>query len=463
MKSDRKNKLFIFIKTHNDGILLTILLLIFLTFSLFIALNLRPGILPDEPAHFAFSMHFSTTLGIPSDTYESYSWGWYIRQNPFLYYWLMGRFINIIALLNPTASNWQILVTLRVLNTIFALGTVIICFLLSKEVIKHKWWQLLPVFVLTNILMFVFLSAAVNYDNLANLFSIISIYFLVRVINHKRFVTNSILWMLFISLGTLVKYPILPLALSMTIVWLVFVIKNSINLSQRKLITHDIWLLIILVILMLGNFAIYGVNLLVYRTITPPCREILTDAQCEISPYIIRYQETAIQPKLTLSEARANGYPSPIGYALVDWVWFMLIRTVGVTGHQSYLPFHTITYFQYLFYWIIFMGFINLVYHRKVEFTKSSLVFIASFYSLVLIIMNYNAELTYGFQQISLQGRYIFPVIGALLILFTSVIKNIPLKLIRWPTLLFSLGLFFYGSTLTIILGYNSYFIDWFR
>ena len=462
MNADIKNECLVYIKSNLDKVVLIFLLLVFFAFSMFIALNLQPGIMPDEPAHFAFSTHFSSTIGIPPDTDQTASLGWYIRQNPFLYHWIMGRLINLTRFIYSDVTDWQLLVVLRVVNSLFALGTVIICYLLSKEVIKHKWWQLLPVFIITNLLMFVFLSAAVNYDNLANLFSVIGLFFHVRVLNEKRFIANSLLWMIFISLGTLVKFTILPLALAMFIVWLVYVIKSNNEHTRFKFNLPEIGYSILLILLVLGNLSIYGVNLVLYRDLTPSCQEILTISQCELSPYLLRARESALQQKLTISEARAMGYPSPIGYALVDWVWFMLIRTVGVTGHQSYLPFHTITYYQILFYWIALMGLVNLIVHRQFEFTKASLVFISIFYAIVLIIMNYNAELTYGFQQIALQGRYIFPVIAALLVLVTSVIRNIPSKLIRWPTLIFTLGLFLYGGSITIIYGYNIFFANWF-
>ena len=132
MNTDQTKSFSVFWKSNNDKIVLLIFLLVFLAYSIYIALNLQPGILPDEPPHFIFSQHFSTTLGIPPDVYETYSWGWYIQQSPFLYYWVMARVINLISIVNPSATNWQMLVTLRIVNTLFALGTIVFCFLLSK-------------------------------------------------------------------------------------------------------------------------------------------------------------------------------------------------------------------------------------------------------------------------------------------------------------------------------------------
>lgn len=129
-----------FINLKGPGIAMVIILLIFLAFSGYMALNLKPDIIPDEPAHVAFSKHFASTWGLPPDTTETFGLGIYIEQHPFLYYWINGRAINLIDLIHPEATERQTLVTLRIINVIFAAGTVLFCFLLSKEIIKHLWF-----------------------------------------------------------------------------------------------------------------------------------------------------------------------------------------------------------------------------------------------------------------------------------------------------------------------------------
>jgi hypothetical protein len=446
--------------SHQSRIVLGMLVIVFMAYSLFIAVSLKPGIIPDEPAHFVFSKHFSTTLGIPADTYETYSWGWYIEQNPFLYYWLSGRLVNLLTLFHPTATDWQILVFLRVFNSVFALGTVLFCFLLSKEVIDHRWWQLLPVFLLTNTLMFVFLAGGVNYDNLANLFSMAGLYFLVRVFKSKAFLINSFAWMASIALGTLVKYPILPLALVMGICWFVYIlVHRKERISIRFASVKTILLAIFVTLLFIGNFAIYGVNLLRHQTLTPPCREILLESQCEISPYEVRSQAIALQPKLTVAESIELGHPSPMRYAGSMWVRIMLLRMYGVTGHRSYFPLHLINYFLILFYGVI--G-ITILFWKRSSFSLYSLMGILVFYALVLLYQNYQSELVYGFQHIALQGRYIFPVIGAAYVIFTVIVKRLPNLYIKGACLAFTLVLFFIAGPLMILLGYDTIFSGWF-
>jgi len=455
-----RHGLFTFWKKNNETIILVTLLFIFLSFSLFTALNLSTGIIPDEVAHFRFSKHFSTTLGIPPDVTETYSLGWIIEQNPFLYYWINARIINLINWIHPHAPDRQLLVILRLINVVYSLGTVIFCYFLTREVIKKRWWRLLPVFFLTNTLMFVFLSGGVNYDNLANLFSMAGLYFLVRVLHKKNFVINSMLWMILIALGCLVKYPILPLGFVMTVVWLVYIIKTRPNIHLSDLFSSKaIILIFVLIIVLIGNFAIYGINLFRYQSLIPTCREILLESQCEISPYERRYQEIAMEPKMTIRQSMEMGYPNPIVYAGNTWIRVMILRTFGIAGHISYSPEHLVNFYRIMVYGMILITF---VYIKKYRFTTYSLISIATFYASILIYQNYKSELIYGFLHIAFQGRYIFPVIGAIYAIIPSVLIATKNRYLQIGSITFSLFLFLIGSPLIVLLRYSDQFAGWF-
>jgi hypothetical protein len=463
-----KNKFCINLKqisySNKADIILVVLLVIFTAYAGYMALNLNVSLIPDEPAHFTFSKHFATTLGIPQDTYETYSWGWYIKGSPFLYYWINGRLINLIKFIYPGISESSLLISLRLVNVAYGLCTVIFCFLISKEVIKIQWWQLLPVFLLTNILMFVFVSAGVHYDNLANLFSMIALFFFVRVLKQHNSLVSSLAWMISIGLGTLVKYTILPLALIMIIEWLIFIILNRKILRPLQIdFVKTVTLSLIFVLIFIGNFAIYGINLIKYQSITPGCREILLESQCEISPFERRHEELALESKLSLLESISEGYPSPVRYTLNDWAYHILLRTFGLSGHKAYFPFDIISLYQILFYLIVLLGISHLIYWKSFSTIDKYLLGIIIFYTIVLFVKNYNSELTYGFRQVAVQGRYLFPVIGAIIILTTKIIKEIPLRLFQIASLAFLMVLIFWGGPLTLILKYQTEFSSWFK
>ena len=445
---------------NNTKIVLLIILAIFLSYSLFLATNLKRGIIPDEPAHLIFSKHYSTTWGIPEDTVETYSQGWYIQHNPFLYYWINGRAINFIHSIYPTVSEWQILVSLRILSVLYSIGTLIFCYLLSKEIITDKWWQLLPPFLLSNTLMFVFLSGGVNYDNLANLLSMAGLFYLIRVLKKKNFVLNSMFWMICISLGTLVKYPILPLALIMFIIWAIFILANRNNLSIENVSSKRVIILgIILLLTVTGNLLIYGVNIIKFDSILPACNQILTEEQCELSPYFQRHQEIGLDKKLTVLESIELGYPNPVKYFFDSWIDFMLYRIFGILGHMSYFPSHIIIFYKLLLFWIILLG---VRYIEKPSITILSIFGIFVFYLLVLFYQNYNSELTYGFIQVALQGRYIFPVIGLFYVIMSFMLNIVKKKPIEIITLIFIISLFLIGGPIKFILKYDLIFSYWF-
>jgi hypothetical protein len=311
--------------------------------------------------------------------------------------------------------------------------------------------------------MFVFLSAGLSYDNLTNFLCTASLYFLFLALKQNSFIQNSLLWMIFISLGTLVKFTVLPLALITFIIWIIFLLKIRKNLFKLKFNRFEIILLIFLLPLLIGNFQIYGVNLIEYQTITPPCRAILTEEQCELSPFETRYRNSALDNKLTINESIELDYSNPLEYSIFVWPRNMLKTIFGILGHQTYYSLHNLIFYQFLFYWSIVQGFIDLSNNKRISYTTISLLLITIFYSIILLLRNYDTELVYGFWHFALQGRYIFPVIAPIYILFTKILKSTPSKYLRLAILIFTIGLFIYGGPLTLILKYDTVFSSWFN
>ncbi len=324
-----------FIGSHITILVLLGLLVIFVGSATFFALHLKRGIIPDEPAHFTLSKQFSTTFGIPPDVPETYALG-YIGHKPFLYYWLNGRFLNVLELLIPGVSSWKMLVALRLLSTIYSAMTVVFCYLLSMEIFENRWWQILTTFLLINTLMFVFLSGGVNYDNLVNLCACAGIYFLVRVIRGKSFYENSLAWLIFISAGTLTEGKTLPLAFITSAVWLVYVVRNH---QQIDLPPRWTWkltgLTVIFIALLSLNLSIWGVNLVKYHALTPPCNKIMTQDQCNFSPFIARAQRLNLPEKLTLSDVVKEEYPDPVKYIWDYWTLTMPARDLWDHGAEK--------------------------------------------------------------------------------------------------------------------------------
>jgi len=445
---------------HNANIVLIVLLVVFTFYATFLALKLKRAIVPDEPYRFEVSQHFATTWGIPDDVAVAEYYGEDLHRNPYLGYWIFARIINIQDLIAPSGGERQTLVFLRMANVLFALGTVLYGFFISKELIKHKWWRLLPVFLVTNTLMFVFLSGGVSYDNPTNFFCAASLFYLIRVLNKKSFLSNTLGWVIFILIGSLIKTTVLPLALVMVVVWLIFVLKNrkEITLSGVK-DWKTICLFIILVIVLAFIIGLYGVNVIKFQSLTPACRDTFSTEICQATPFAIRQKELGLPEKLSVLEAFKRGYPEPIRYTFDSWIPEMMKRIFGIMAHKNYFPIAT-SYIQIALLWVLFLG---ARYSKKPGDIFLSLLGIFSFYTLTLIAINYNTELVYGFDKfVALQGRYIFPVITIAVVLIAIILTKVQHKLTRFVTAGVLIVLFLYSGPIRFLWYYSSVFADWF-
>jgi len=444
---------------HNEEFTFILLMIIFTAYASYIALNLEVGIIPDEITHFDFSKQFATTFGIPPELPDAYNYGVYITQSPYLYYWINGRIINIATLFSPSSSDWQLLTTLRLVSVLFSLGTVIFSYLFSKEFIKHKWWQLLPSFFLTNTLMFVFLAGGVNYDNLTNLFCFAGLYFLARVFNNRSFFINSLAWMICIALGSLTKYTVLPLALAMGIAWIVFFIRNRKNILPIRINKGtDLVLLLILLLLLLGNLSIYGYNLFTYNALLPECEDIFIEELCRFDLFNLRMEKYGVGGKLTIPESIKFGHPNPVEY-FFQWIITIINNIFGIGSHKIYKTLERFILHSFLLLWIFAIVIINKTY-LKTKYLYFIIIFL--FYSLTLFFYNYSHELTSGFANFAIHGRYLFPVIGILFTAMGKGIMKITDERIRKITLIFAILLYFFTGPLTFIYRYNTVFVDWF-
>ena len=116
-------------------------------------------------------MIFSKALLLPKDSEASYSLG-LVTHIPYLYYFLMGKLVTLNF--SPVSD----LVFLRLLNCILSFLTVFFGYKWIKLVTDNRTCHLLFIVLLTNTPMFTFTGAFVNYDNLVNLFAVLSLYYM---------------------------------------------------------------------------------------------------------------------------------------------------------------------------------------------------------------------------------------------------------------------------------------------
>ncbi len=437
---------------------LVFLLLVFIGSSTFFAVKLQEGIVPDEYHHFNVSKLFSTTWGIPPDTLETIPYG-VINHWPFLSYWINARIFNLLNWVVPSISDRTSLIFFRLINVFYSTLTLLFGYLFAKEIIKNQWGSIFVVFLLTTTLMFVFLSGGDTYDNLINLCSFAGIYFLTRVLNDKSFYINSVIWLICMLIGTLIKVTMLPLLLITGIIWLIYVVKQRRNINiDIKYNYKFIGAALIVITIIIINFSIYGVNIVRYRTLVPTCVQVFSESQCMAYEQYAR--DMSLQQNLSLSEVFSSGYQDPIEYGLNTWIPLMLQRIYGIMGHKAYFPDISISFHILLIIWTIFVA---IRYWDKPSFALIGSLIVLLLYILVLFQNNYSSEMFYGFQHVGLQGRYIFPVIGIYYTIMVYYFLKIPNFYLKSVTFISTSILFLYGSPIVFLLRFfSSKYASWF-
>lgn len=396
---------------------------------------------PDEPTHFErvvyFSQFWCLPSGLPGDG-ESHLWS--LRYHPPLYYLLAGKFL----LLNMMSGDELLFV--RFFNGLLSLMTVWYGWRFIKLTSTNPLVHVVFLVMITNTLMFSFLSAAVNYDNAVNLIAAASIYYLVR---YFKFGTARDFLCLLVALllGTLTKVTMLPFGF---VAALAVLVHGRRNIRERaaELIQSVIsgsYVLkgaLMAVVLLIGlNGLLYGSNLLRFGHLVPSSDQVISPADLGAAAVESRNSiyEGFLRGELTLEEAKArakevkdpaasldvlnlinyeawrqeNEGPfvpmSRIAY-VVPWSKIMLYSTFGVLGHSVAFK----SFSGHIPYLLIFglaaLSFLFQSLNRRVEATDYLLGAMFCFYVVVLMqLVNYATYVDYQLLHISVQGRYLFP------------------------------------------------------
>ena len=439
-------------KINIQNIVIYIILLLFSVFTGYLAFTVKMGISSDSWYHLRVSQAFEETLTVPQNTPETYKWR-DLEHQPYLYFWLNGRLLN----LNNITFQFNEVILLRVINIVYSILTVYGTYLLSKVFFKKKWLSLLPPFLLANTLMFVFLSSSINYDNMANMFSVFSILFFVKALKEKGNWKNIFLMLIFICLGGLTKYTFLPLAFILIVLMGYFIVKNW-KIYKQNFKGMILYLLIPIIILFILNFGVYGFNLIEFHNLTPDCLDVLTYEQCLQNGVFYRDNVTIPAQEVNFFRMILSGERlDPIRYTGV-WIFEMAIRIFGIMGDKSLFAKTAIIPFYLLFLLIsLVVGILN---WKKMSKEVKYLTIVTIFYLLVLLfVQNYDMYLKRSYPTLALQGRYMFPVISSTYVLFIVFLNRIKNERLRALVFIGLIILFIAGCLPFFILNVDS---EWF-
>lgn len=403
----------------------------------YFASTVGSGVPPDEITHIGIvRLYAGTLLGIDNSS-ASFQYG-LVTHAPYLYYFVMGK---VAAITGDSLS------TLRLLNIGLALVLLLFAYRLSLLVIQRPIARLLFFVMLTNTLMFGFLSASVNYDNLANLLAVLAVYFLVRYFRSD----DPVYFLSFVictGLGLLTKSSFLMLTPILGATWLIVRLHTLRGDMQRLLQDVRAKRRCVLVLMagvvacVIATVSLYGTNLVRYGAIVPVCSQVLTHEQCMENRIYARNWVVGqyAADKMTFLQAwqAAEGINHPtdkrdargllqneqknkatkpvhlnvLNYMHVAWVQVMQPSIFGILGHQVMRPtFNELTLHGLVFFCAL------LLWMRYVQFNGSDsiwlgfAVLVMGYYCFLVGYYNYSAYLNSHTIFLGAQGRYLFHVL----------------------------------------------------
>jgi len=385
--------------------------------GLFFAITIRVGLPPDENYHLSliklFSEHSPSPFLADQDGYLAL--GEVVHTPFFLYHYLMSFPYLLVG-----DSEWGYVV-LRLLNLALALGSMYLVYRIAGELKVSKLVRNLSIFMLVNTLMFVFLSAAVSYDNLFIFLSLATILFLLRLLKGVT-AYRFLLFGVAMAAGSLIKVNFLPVAFICLAV-LIFRYRNrfstiwpalSHSFMARKRLNSILGIVLgVLTILVIQR---YGYNVLKYHTYAPSCPQVQTLQECRRSPLFVRNEHISRTP------LRATKDPFEYVY---DWVPLIQARTYGIFAHRELPALKLILAWSQI---LIVLGVVAIarVWRREDKLLTLTLG-ISLFYVAIVLLENYGAYTSSGRFGFALHGRYLFAVLPLLYVLG----NHYTLKLLR--------------------------------
>lgn len=426
-------------------IILIVVFLIFILQTVFFVIYLGKYIGPDEEYHHNVSLVYSKVLGVPQNSPETFLYG-DITRIPILFYWLSGRFINIANILKIDSF-----ILLRFLSLLYSLVTMFFVWLISKDVIREKYYRVLPVFMLASTMMFSFLGAVISYDTMVNMFLVISFWSLLLYLKQDSKCTKYLLiWIATSLLACATKLSALPFVFLEFVVILFFVCKNKIKFWEGLPKSKIIFAVIIVCSLFFINSYTYGINILKYQRLTPVCNQVMQHEECLNNAIYRRsfvYEETGIQSRegkrirdLLLTDERMN----PFDF-FFDWEASISPRLYGIFSHTS-INFPRNFSFVYTVVFLLLM----IPFIRYVKKTNGQILisfFLMLGYVLILAYFtHYDSYLKMNSLNIAMQGRYLLPIIPAAYLVMVWSLTKIRNKWFRKLILILLLVVFWGGS-----------------
>ena len=407
--------------------------------ALYFCFRIRDNIFPDETTHFGISELFSRSFLPPPDTVDSFGFG-LVTHVPTLYYVLMGKLLHL------NLFGFSDLIFLRCCNVVLGILTVALAWKLARSILSDAITRIVFVVLLTNTLMFTFLVASVNYDNLVNLLAVAALLFLVRYIQTNR--TSWLIGLLIaLAAGNLTKTAFLPYGFALVAV-LLFHRRKTLKTLAGEVGSYfspfSWWRLAgvgALLFFVFLNVKLYGGNKIRYGRLVPRMDQVVSVEQAMQNRIFARDRTISLYRRGEVTIERAQQMARRITHAgdrqdtlsrlavahsdksrprprsdrfayAFSWADTMLSRTYGIAAHRMMWRVRGDLMPYRLFWLLAFVLIARGLRSRDMGGQAPCLAVIAGFYTLVLMqLVNYKTYAASGLLGAALQGRYLFPVL----------------------------------------------------
>lgn len=399
---------------------------IFIIQATFFALNIKENLPPDELYHVELSQIYSKSLGVPENSEKTYFLG-EIAHIPFLYHWLAGRIINIKNYFIPNIEDF---IVLRAFSVFTGIVNLILAYQIIKLLTKEKLVHILLMIMMSNTLMFVFISGSASYDPLSVFFPLLTILFGLKLVKLHS-IYYAFFFFISIFLGALTKVTFLPFAVVSVVILVIneFKYRKSYlkqilyGLSKRKSRILIILIFLFCSFLVYLNLGLYITNLSDYKSVRPNCAVVMGRENCMKNLEFQNYYEL---------EANAPPKSELLSFYLYlpHWIYLMIDRTFGIfTNLKMGLSYNGFTSY-FLVFLLSLLFFIRTFDRNKFEHIFFSLL-ITVYLLILMLFTNYQMYLSNGIIHAAVQGRYIFPILVPIYSLVSLSLLSLKNKYLR--------------------------------
>lgn len=342
--------------------------------------------------------------------------------HPFLYSYTMGLTWNVLDIAFDEEASYKVLLLIQ---SIFGILFIYFTYKTAQLVTSNRYIHILTLILVANIPMFSFLMSYLTYDNLTNFLAVLSVYFLILYIKTKQ-IPYLLYLAISLCLGFLTKITFWPLVVIIGIILIYFLRKNiRSNLQEgiqyirdkKNIFTTGVFFfcLFAVAVFVLRNIAFYHTPL--------PGREDLVRGLSQ-SEIMNKGEVSAEVQQLAQSEKESDKSSllareeriDPFSYYKV-WQLNMATGIFSIISHKSIMKEQAHTE---IYLYLCLIGILSFILVYKKTKYDYLLLLVFMLYVGYLFSHLYTSYLGHGIVSKSIQGRYIFPVIGIMMYMISA-------------------------------------------